>query len=442
MQMQIRRLLMVGLFVACSVGLFPGSAVAWEHDVHYVLTFWLAWQAGFSREDAFAIAAADQDVDDGEFSSAIGGMIWTLLRGDRSAAENVRRLHFPSDAPFPSDPMVRAVAPNNPAARRQVVDCIKLDAAADALTRFGTALHPFQDSWSHQGVPDVPLHPGIELRPKLSSAHPQSRGGWNRHDADLTHLHVKDANDAARETYAFFRQYLRANPKRRQSAVHSWDSIAAAVDSFVRASTREAKNEWAARHIPVLTGPARTKTALTLPGLDSTLVRVRYLKPRDAGDGAPADLTARARDFMGAWLIKGDMRTASQFVDLEAVGQLVAVGGVASSNDEVSTWVRRTLISYLVVDHAAVNSAGHAIPTATGYHELPQQLTTTGAFRTRLVSDARLPAQSDLVPGRSGDPYSWILAVQRSDIPHDALALRWVRRGSAWVIAEMIPVVE
>ena len=35
-----------------SLLLLTTSARAWEQDVHYLLTFWLATQAGFSRSDA------------------------------------------------------------------------------------------------------------------------------------------------------------------------------------------------------------------------------------------------------------------------------------------------------------------------------------------------------------------------------------------------------
>jgi hypothetical protein len=47
---------------ALVVFLLSGSLAvqAWESDVHYVLTWWLAVKAGFSRGDADTIARADQ----------------------------------------------------------------------------------------------------------------------------------------------------------------------------------------------------------------------------------------------------------------------------------------------------------------------------------------------------------------------------------------------
>ena len=42
----------------------PRAALAWEHDVHYGLTKWLALKAGFSSVDAEIIAAEDRKVDE------------------------------------------------------------------------------------------------------------------------------------------------------------------------------------------------------------------------------------------------------------------------------------------------------------------------------------------------------------------------------------------
>src|SRR5439155_26739836 len=55
------------LLMSIGIALFFGSTVelaAWEEDVHYVLTFWPATRAGFSRNDADQIAKADQSYDD------------------------------------------------------------------------------------------------------------------------------------------------------------------------------------------------------------------------------------------------------------------------------------------------------------------------------------------------------------------------------------------
>ena len=178
------------------VGVSP-RASAWEFDLHYLLTFWIATQVGFSRADATEIAAADQGYDDSAYHSAIGIMCLVGIWGDVGAASTLQNNHFPSDARLPSPPARRIVTPDSKSAR------IAIDAAlprsdAKALEALGQALHPFQDSWSHQGIPDVPFG----FRPDLSCAHPAARGGWRSHNADLTHLHVAEVIDVAHETCA------------------------------------------------------------------------------------------------------------------------------------------------------------------------------------------------------------------------------------------------
>ena len=441
-----RNVTIIPLLLALIISTAP--AMAWEQDVHYVLTFWLAEQAGFSREDAFAIAQADQEVDDSEYTSAVGSMIWILTRGDKGAAESVKRLHFPSDAPFPSPPLARVVEPNSSAARREAENCIKLDTAADALKRLGGALHPLQDSWSHQGVPDVPLRPLLELRPSLSSSHPEARGGWYHHDADLTHLHVQETIEAAHATYELLLQYLKANPKREDQPSQNWTALEKSVDEFARAATREEKNRWAVKNMPERQGVSDQSKTLTLPGEPPPPGTVRYLKPPTTGESSAAEpeLESRARDFIRSWLIKGSPGSASEFVDARAIGQSFAQAPGFGADDRVAsaaTWVRKTLASYLAGNHAAINNAGHAVPGTVGYKDLPERLSDGGPLQMRTVPDATLPTNKDLVsvvePGR---PSSWILAVWRTDLPHDALALRWQKQNKVWMIVQLIPVVE
>src|SRR2546422_5856653 len=130
------------------------AAFAWEIDVHYVLTWWLATQAGFSRGDAEAIARADQSYDASEHNAAIPTVLWIIFRQDIGAARDLQRKHFPSDGQLPSPALRRVVVPNSGPARAAVEAAIRPNTAATALEDLGEGLHPFQDSWSHQGVPD------------------------------------------------------------------------------------------------------------------------------------------------------------------------------------------------------------------------------------------------------------------------------------------------
>jgi hypothetical protein len=426
-------------------GLLSAPALAWEVDVHYILTFWLAQQAGFSREDALAIAQADQEVDDSQYTSAIGSMIWILTKGDKGAAESVKRLHFPSDALFPSPPADRAVTPNSVDARREAENCLKLDTARDALKRLGIALHPLQDSWSHQGIPDVPIRPLRELRPILSSAHPEKRGGWNRHDADLTHLHPQDTLETGRETYELLLRYLQANPKRQNAPSKPWSAIEGNVKEFARAATREEKDLWATNNIPNEKTIADRLKEVSLPGDSTPPGKVRYLLPLIAKSAvAEPELEARARDFVRYWLVNGSPGAASEFVDARAIGDSFAkVPELAGDNPVASgmRWVRKTFASYLAGNHAAINAAGHAVPGSPGYKDIPESL-SDGPFQMRKIPDATLPTKKDFVEVvEPGGASSWILAVWRTDLPHDALVLRWQKQRT-WMIVQLIPIVE
>ena len=439
-----REIQISSLLFVLAISIAP--VVAWEVDVHCMLTFWLAQQAGFSRDDAFAIAQADQEVDDSDHSSALPCMIWILIRGDKGAAESVKRFHFPSDALFPSPPTERTVTPNSADARREVENCLKLDTARDALKRLGTAFHPLQDSWSHQGTPDVPIRPVWEPQPNLSSAHPETRGGWNKHDADLTHLHVKDTLETAQETYELLLRYLKENPERQHAASKPWSAIKKNVEDFARAATREQKNFWATKNIPQEKGITGRLKEVNLPGEPLPPGTVRYLLPL-IGESAVAEseLEARAGDFIRSWLINGSPGGASEFVDARAIGDSFAkVPDFAGDNPVTSgmTWVRKTLASYLAGNHAAINAAGHAMPGAAGYKDLPERL-SDGPLQMRKIPDATLPTKKDFVEVvESNGTSSWILAVWRTDLPYDALVLRWQKQRERWMIVQLLPIVE
>lgn len=92
----------------------------YQKDVHYDLTFWLARQAGYSVNDARAIAGADQGVDDSWKTCPI--MCGVQARQDWHFTDNLRR----------SDLWNNAVQSGN-------------------LTALGQFLHAQQDAYSHRG---------------------------------------------------------------------------------------------------------------------------------------------------------------------------------------------------------------------------------------------------------------------------------------------------
>ena len=181
--------------------LWTQQTYAWEKDVHFGLTEWLAVQAGFSESNADSLARADQALDDGHFSSAIWAVLFhIIIDGDPEASREVQRWHFPSGATIPGDPNERRVIHDSVDAQREarnVIDDTTPESPGKRLEDFGNALHPFQDSWSHEGTPDTPFRPILVIQPQLTWGHPKDRGGWDSHDADLTWLHVGQTQEMA-----------------------------------------------------------------------------------------------------------------------------------------------------------------------------------------------------------------------------------------------------
>src|SRR2546422_7474946 len=219
--------------VSASLVLALSSTVwAWEPDVHYGLTRWLAVKAGFTPEIDEQIAAADLSADQGNFDPAPWAVgLHILILGDKAASKHVQKLHFPSYGPVPGDPKQRSVQQNSSTA----LDWLKKDtqfqtSSANESTEvedFGHALHSLQDSWSHEGVPDVAFRCfGIRPRSQLSWAHPIERGGWAVHDADLTYLWKADTKnrpiDMAHATFDALVEYGRTHPNLHQGQPAKW----------------------------------------------------------------------------------------------------------------------------------------------------------------------------------------------------------------------------
>jgi hypothetical protein len=112
------------------------------------------------------------------------------------------------------------------------------------LLRFAETVHALQDSWSHQGVPDLPrpLEGALVCDPSLAWAHPRSRGGWNSHKADLTYEWPADTVAMAKATYEALIQYPPISGVKRSPK--DWTEIRPLLDGFVRAATKTEKKKW------------------------------------------------------------------------------------------------------------------------------------------------------------------------------------------------------
>ncbi|MGA2552308.1 MAG: hypothetical protein ABSF50_19355 [Burkholderiaceae bacterium] len=241
--------------VACVLFLIFGSvwsvsAAAFEGDVHFGLTQWLAREAGYDEEQAQTIAIGDQRVDSGDmfylqlaFAYACGG------RDDEGsiATETYR---FPSAVRPPAPPEKRVVVAGSDAAKETLAGIFKTpeSKAGFMLLNFGEALHRLQDSWSNQGVPDVPtpFDGAIDCDATRVWAAPRARGGWDSHRADITRLWPADVVAMSEATYAALMEFptLKGHPR----VAKSWDEIKHELPGFIAASTKSEKKDWFVSH--------------------------------------------------------------------------------------------------------------------------------------------------------------------------------------------------
>lgn len=413
------------------------SLRAWEEDLHYVLTFWLATQAGFSREDADQIAKGDQSYDDSEHTSAIPTVLWIVLTNDTGAARELQLKHFPSDALLPSPPARRVVAPNSPTARKAVEAALNAGESATALIALGEAFHPFQDSWSHQGVPDIPYN----MKPNLISAHPQARGGWKSHNADLTALHVEDTLDVARQTYLLLDRFLNQNTRFRRRPASPWTTLEPIVRQFAAARTPPEKAAWASRYVPeqqvqqmlhAVASGGRGRIRVLSPPLFNTRGKPSSLAPADQ-----TRLLDTANEFLRAWFARADIDAALKYVDSTGLLEQFAADGGLTGTGAVEEWSARFLTIQLIDDHAAVNDAGHGDPRHPRYNEIPRRPQPTGLFRATRTQDApRLGAQDFLATDLVADGFAMVL--DNEDLTHDALTVVWRRVADRWLIARLL----
>ncbi len=156
-----------------ALALHSVPAYAYEADVHYGLTKWLAQMAGFSPKDSQIIANANNGLDEWELSAVPMVFLSGCIRGNRDAANRVREDHFATVVPVPNSPNARWITPGNSYAATRARDMIRAPYPNQEanLLEFGARLHAVQDTWSHKHEPDVPR------AGSASSASPTTLGG-------------------------------------------------------------------------------------------------------------------------------------------------------------------------------------------------------------------------------------------------------------------------
>jgi hypothetical protein len=440
-------------------------ARAWEDDVHFGLTEWLARQAGYDEPIARLLAERDVGVDEGVLDATTLVFWYACVSRDVTASELVRDHHFPSGA-GPGPPATRTVTPGDKWALRAARTEIERGARSederqDNLRRFGTALHALQDSWSHQGEPGIPF----ACNQDLAWGHPSARGGWIRHRADLTRQWPEDTVATARATwsalaaFAEVKPWVLARPPAGRSEVRErlqaiWPRLAHDLESFAAARTKTEKLRWFVDHGFTEASILAHVTGLSLPDGERPLSRMNIPMAAALAPGAPvvlgsipvpAGAAAFLRDFWNKWVSsRGLPAMASIATTFVAARELTANLAAKGRPDDVAA---TALAIWRIADHGQVERLGHVppIPGSPAESELQLLLKDPASFT---VADgityamrplgAKGPALVLLSAG--GNRYAAMGRFRNA--PHDVVIAIAEQIGGAWKITELRSVVE
>lgn len=436
-----------------------GVADAYETDVHLGLTAVLAKIAGFSSDDALAIANADQALDrdqilvDGKRHDAVHVVTDEIIfESDPSsrtdASRRVQFDHFPGTAQLPIDPKQRIVIPG------LVNDLMKprLQALSKVKTKdkkwleaIGFTLHPFQDSWSHAGIPDVAASPVLEFRSRYSWGHPDRRGGWSHHRADLTCADVGSTLAMARATFDELKKLCDSVTGAACNSAAWTSALEKSVSEFAVLDTQSGKRKWlsdsykaqglpefkegladislpwdtyrtqksgfvtACIQIPKQSDAnTDTKTIYAISESPPAKRPSRYIKriaeeykcDKDSGLQSVSkqfirwwlteSLYLKKQDFLGREGRQRD-RNFSRYLDSDHMKIQLQTWVGDRKVEDAALWPAVFLRSWLVADHGIIEALGHADPTSPGYERLRDFLFNDDKFReekpdSRLVS--------------------------------------------------------
>jgi hypothetical protein len=460
--------------------------LASEADVHYGLTYWLARQAGFDKQSAERVAHGDYQADLGHYNPAPWVVAFhIILDGDVEAAKSVRDTHFASFQDLPAPPPQRAVVPNSPAARKKAGNSVLPPASGEpldySLDQFGYSLHPLQDSWAHQGIPDIPFRPGRQVHPELSFSHPAARGGWLLHNADITCLdgHPAEVVASAKASYQFMLEFLKTHPAARAQKSAEWDNLDHQVLTFAKACTKKEKLAWfnSDPKVPFSDyGDQNFIQTISTPGILSTLGPLLLVPPPHgpefhAKNRQFVPLSAEAREavqnFFENWLVKQDIPAAMQYMNIDALApEVSALRGSMAEGDtregakpatskefaDVQEWAQKFLILWLIKDHGMVNRMGHGVPSSEGYAALPYDIKRTSdalplvhyeslnqaIYAPENLEGSELPyfAAQDSNAEKDTSPRAFVV-FQFNRLPYDTLLLSFSKTPQGWKISRM-----
>jgi hypothetical protein len=445
------------LSVALGLTLSAPVVRAWEGDVHFGLTFWLARSAGFEEREARAIATGDHRVDSGDMQYIEPMFLYACLGADDVGGKRAGGGHYAAAAAYPAPAAARAVHAASASARDGVNAMLKVapQQAGLMLQKFGEALHPFQDTWAHQGTPDVPPEKdlGFACDASRAWAHPKERGGWNSHKADLTAAWPNDTVAMAKATYEALTRYPDVAGVKRTA--QPWDKLRAQLDGFIKVASKADKAKW-----------FRAQGVEDVSFLEGATLRdgtpaFEEIWPGRRFPPVPTDQTRQHHvdetvldffhAFFAAWVTTKDFNavaaryaTASRKTELASRLKLWRlrdhgrVAEIAHSLQPLSAGQRAA------VDAAAKEKSALAIypnPMDAFFPILPRTGTSEVSpllpfFVKVLSTDPAAASKKDAVTARV------VAVVKFRQAPYDLLAVTAEQAGSVWRIRSIVPLVD
>lgn len=444
------------LAAACLAAMFGSTfSAAWETDVHYGLTTWLALQAGFTEKDAQEIGNGTQMFDKGLLKPLHLGA-WACLGRDPGSLYEIGRRHFPGPNYMPSKPDRREVTPGGEVAGKAISRGID-DKLSPAM--FGPLLHPYQDSWSHQGLPgELPF-----CSSDFSYAHPINRGGWWRHRADLTFEFTEDAIKTARATYEVLRAYRRAIDS--GSRPGEWNNaLEGKVLNFAKSNTLLEKWRWF--NAQGFKDPMSALDGISLPyGSDEMEAKYSYRTglipangdPTLIGDGEQLKSLRNVVDsLLKQWIaqarrgkLSGRSNWWQPYVDEGAVlDSLKRRNGTASKDD-----IEILFSMWLAADHGMIERAGHGTPGKLSdvgkaletlkpikSEGIPETLIADGPGRAPYVLASETSVGGDGSITWKKDRATLFLRFRHA--PLDSVVISFERRSAGWKIVDLTWVID
>jgi hypothetical protein len=439
---------------------------AYEADVHFGLTQWLARAAGYTAGQATAIAAGNSRIDSGLIATMEFTLEHACVGEFPEAAADVQRRHFPSAVTVPARPEARAVVAGSAAARKPVDDTLAKVIGKEGLmlSKYGEALHTLQDSWSYAGVPGIPEPgAGISCNPDYASAPPPGGAGSHPHRAALTYTHADAAVSMAAASYQALLAYPPiAGASRRPE---SWDALVPLLEQFARARTKTEKRDWfVARGIDD-TGFLHHTTLPDGPRPGALEFMGRMLPPLQSATSNQHDAAPEVKAFFDAlfarWLGTESVESVvtALGVDPAAPPRAAGSGARASQPGNASTdpglrqltarlklWKLRDHGSAAVLAHAraplsaAQLAAVDRLARAPGAYVQPDEL--RNAFFPLLpksnVPSPLLPyVVRELKPGPTGRARS-IAITRLRHAPYDTLGVIAERDSRGWVLVDVV----